>query len=550
MSGRLTLLVIYLCFMLKAAGQLRDTSLLVMYTRPFFYNLVKDWQGSVFAGTSDGIYRLEGVKTIKTGTQTGYLKIDEKGKVVIDSNGIQYYEQTSMLHLLPFPADKRNEYHAGSDKYFYITSGGRIHIYEILPYAYQFKNHSIRTISTNFTGTYSGIYYKDKHLKAPVSPFSDGYIREYNGKVFMCSHDLDVYEANDIAFGKTPTRLNLPAGYNFIPARDIKYSQNTKRYILSSGNRLAILDSSLQNVQEIFKSPTNEEIVLLDEISEYNLFFFATGNTLYLLELANNNLRKITQIPGAIKDGITKHRNQYLILSNGLYFDQGKGKFEKKIDLKKAHTIREISENEFAIGTDEGLFLYKQNENKLHILIPGVEFNRRALLVDENKLYAGSINGLYILDLTEIDNIIALANNLITSSGNAGIPTWFILLSVTIVSIFSIMLFQYKRRIQKMEAVIEETENSEQKPNLSRADIETFIQESLSTASLKSIVSHFDTNTSMVYTLLAPSRPGDLIQQLRYQKVKELRAAGKTAKEIATVTGLSDSYVRKIWNNF
>jgi DNA invertase Pin-like site-specific DNA recombinase len=52
----------------------------------------------------------------------------------------------------------------------------------------------------------------------------------------------------------------------------------------------------------------------------------------------------------------------------------------------------------------------------------------------------------------------------------------------------------------------------------------------------------------MVYTILEPDKPGDLIQKLRYEKVKELRKEGKTAREIATFTGLSDSYIRKIWN--
>lgn len=53
----------------------------------------------------------------------------------------------------------------------------------------------------------------------------------------------------------------------------------------------------------------------------------------------------------------------------------------------------------------------------------------------------------------------------------------------------------------------------------------------------------------MVYSLLSPNKPGDLIQQLRYEKVKALRQEGKTAKEISEVTGLSDSYIRKIWNH-
>ena len=108
---------------------------------------------------------------------------------------------------------------------------------------------------------------------------------------------------------------------------------------------------------------------------------------------------------------------------------------------------------------------------------------------------------------------------------------------------------QYKRRISLMQEVINNSGKVEEKSKISRLDIEAFIQESLATASLKIIISHFNTNASKVYTILAPDRPGDLIQQLRYEKVKELRREGKTAKEIASVTGLSDSYVRKIWNN-
>jgi hypothetical protein len=52
----------------------------------------------------------------------------------------------------------------------------------------------------------------------------------------------------------------------------------------------------------------------------------------------------------------------------------------------------------------------------------------------------------------------------------------------------------------------------------------------------------------MIYAVLAPEKPGDLIQKLRYEKIISMRKEGKLVEEIAAVTGLSHSYIRKIWN--
>jgi hypothetical protein len=100
-----------------------------------------------------------------------------------------------------------------------------------------------------------------------------------------------------------------------------------------------------------------------------------------------------------------------------------------------------------------------------------------------------------------------------------------------------------------MQTSMATEKEKDQKPKLGREEIEDFVMNNLPIASLKAINTHFATNTSMVYSILAPEKPGDLIQKLRYEKVKELRKEGKKAKDIATQTGLSDSYVRKIWNN-
>lgn len=183
------------------AQSLRDTSLLMMMSRPFFYNVVKDRSGEIQAGTSAGVYRMQGTQMVKINDSSGYLKLDGQGRAVTDPGGVGLHQSADMQHLLPYPTVKRDQYHAGNHQYLYVTSAGTMHIFEMLPYDRSFRNISVRSISDHFTGTYSGIYYEDRMLPFPVSPFTDGYIREYNGKVFMCTHGLDVFDMKSIGSG-------------------------------------------------------------------------------------------------------------------------------------------------------------------------------------------------------------------------------------------------------------------------------------------------------------------------------------------------------------
>ena len=110
---------------ISAFPQFWDTSLLTLYSRPFYYNVVKAKDGKIYAGSSDGVFRLEETTQIKIDNRIGYLRIDSNGRVELNPNGIKYHHQTNFNHLLPYPTEKRDEYHTGKGNYFYITSGGR-----------------------------------------------------------------------------------------------------------------------------------------------------------------------------------------------------------------------------------------------------------------------------------------------------------------------------------------------------------------------------------------------------------------------------------------
>ena len=527
---------------------MRDTSLLSLISRPFFYNVVKDRKGDIYAGTTDGVYRMEETTPVKMDGRKGYLRIDEYGRITIDSNGVQYHKQTGMTHLLPFPNEKQNEYHAGQDEYFYITSGGRMHVYEIRPYGYRFRNHSIRTISKHFTGTYSGIYFKDRLLKAPVSAFTDGFIRELNGKVFMCTHGLDVFPFKDIESGSPDLQaIHVAGGFNFIPCRDVRSIYRDRQYLISSGNRLILMDSSLQNAKVIFTGSDDAEIVMMNEDPTYHTIPFSQGNHLYIYDAVLGKVVHGINAAKPIMDGHISDRQTFLLTANALLRNRA-GKDEWLAQgIERAHTLKAINETEFVIATDVGLFLFNVQEDRLSTLIPRVEFNRRALHIEDNKLYAGSINGLYILDLANLDKIVAFNERQFKTGEDSSIPIWLVALFILLTSGLLLLNQRYRRRIRRMETALEQVLPAEANPRVSREEIKEFIAANLASASIKTILDHFKTSNSMVYAVLAPQKPGGLIQELRHEKVKVMRSEGKGLTEIAEATGLSASYIRKIW---
>jgi hypothetical protein len=537
------LICLHLLFSTPVWAQLRDTSLFTLYSKPFFYNVVKGEDGQIYAGTSEGIFQLKGAKLIKFDAPIGYLTLDSKGKPVIDSNGIKYHEQKSFLYLLPFPDEQRDVFHAGTDEHFYITAGGKMHVYEIHPYAYIYRNHSVRTVSRNFTGTYSGIYYKGKKLEYPFPKFSDGRIREFNGKAFICYSDLKI--TNTPEGDSLPLILTeVPKGFNYDYISDIWYSERLKRYFMATRTQMGSMDKELTQAKTLYTIGEKEgDVVLLGE--DRSKVIFASGNRLMSFISEDEKFSSMGNLPEQIMDGHLGTLNYYLLGSNGLYSRRADGKIEKLVDLYKAHSIAVINNTEIVIATDAGLFLFNATTQKLSDLIKGVEFNRWGLHLDQDKLYAGSINGLYILDTKNLGALSELVNT--KNKQTEGLPSYMLAIMAALVTISILLAFLLIRSRRRLNRIIKEVAAAEL-PETTKEDIEQFIRENLAIASLKSIADHFKTKTSTIYTILDPEKPGAFIQQLRLEKVMEMRKDKTSAKEIAAITGFSESYVRKIWN--
>jgi hypothetical protein len=538
-------ILIILLYSSPVWGQLRDTNLFSMSSRPFFYNVVKGQNGRIYAGTAEGVYQFDGATMSKLDDRIGYLTLNAKGKPTIDPNGIKYHEQTSFVRMLPFPNERRDEYHAGTADFFYITSAGKMHVYEILPYHIRYRNHSVRTASQNFVGTYSGIYYKGRKLENATTSFprfTDGRIRELNGKVFVCYSSLfiaDMHQGDSL-----PTYWKqLPKGFHFDWATDILYSAYYKKYLLSGKTDLVIIDSALTEAKSVYKSKDKDtDVILLGE--NRGSVYFASGRDFIALNPLTKQIKFQQKLPEHILDGHISNLNNYLLSNQALYVVHADGSTKKLTDLNKAHTLQHLSGSDYVISTDAGLFRYNTASNKLSELIQGVEFNRRGLYLEGDSLFAGSINGLYVFDTRYLEQ---LSDRIANVNRKQSLPAYILQLMIGlafITALLSYLLYRSRRNLKR--AIAESGITSP--PKITREDIEAFIQEHLAQASLKSIAEKFKTSNANIYALLSPEKPGALINRLRMEQVHKLRSENKTAREISQRTGFSEYYVRKVWN--
>jgi len=524
----------------------------MVLSKPFFYNVIKSEDGRVFVGTTEGIYQLEGTKMVHFVSKKGYASISKNGEVDINSEGIKNYKERKYLYLLPYPNLIRDEYHAGTNDYFYICSGGRIYIFDIVPYQYNYTNHSIRSISENLVGTYSGIYFKGVRIGLPSPNFCDGYIHEYDGKAFVCYDELMIADSiqSQRANQFDTSKLRF-VDYGKSHFRDLYKLPANGNYYAATNHELLQINKTNFSFNPIYQSTNKKnEINILG--NNYMILLFSDANYLLSYNVTDGHTDTLKMLDDVILDGTNDFRNVYLLTNKALYLLKSDNSLSLLATIPKAHTMKMISNTELVIATDDGLYRFNTVNLILSPLIVGVEFNRRALFLKDNKLYAGSINGLYTIDVNDFDELIK-RNKAEIEGVKLPVYIYYVVMGIGLISIVLIyLLLRARKKLENAETKIEElnisqTEVLEQlEAPLDREQIEAYIRENLSTASLKSITSHFETTTRHIYKIFEPEMPGSIIQKLRLELVMEMKKSGADAEQIAEATGLSVSYIRKI----
>lgn len=517
-----------------------DTLLISMQSKPFFYNVITSGNGQIYAGTSDGVYELKRDELHKINEEKGYITVDQDEKIIIHPDGIKNYEERKLLYLLPYPEKGREEYHAQSDDHLYIVSNGILYTFEFTPYTVSYQNISIRTMSEHWVGSYSGVFYKGKKIDFPR--FCDYYMREYNDLAFLCYSGLIIFKMPSSATDTTLTEVKISC-LSQIPIQyvyDVYYSTSENMYYVAANGKLIQMNKEMSSAKELYQFP-GEQIHLLGETR--NSLFFAANNVLLTRNIEKQIIDTVAQVDDRILSGCVTLKNYYLLTSRGLHVIYSDGTQRKLATLNKAHTLLAVSPSEFLIGTDLGLFYFNTANNALSAVIEGVEFNSKALYLENNIVHAGSINGIYSFPVNAILKIIA--KNTESKGKIATFPTYYILvlaIALMIIILLVRWLTQLKKKLQESKEQLEKISE----PVVNREQIEEYIRQNLTTASISSINDHFNTNATYVYSLFEPDKPGSIIQQQRMQMVAEMRKNGAKIGEISVATGLSESYIRKL----
>lgn len=525
-----------------------DTVLNMVLSKPYFYNVVQNDKGEIYVGSSNGIIKITGENLSHFGTNSGYVKIGKNGNPEIDSAGIGNLENQRYLYLLPYPSEKRQEYHTGNDQQFYMVSGGRLFIFDIVPYSITYRNQSIRSITKNFVGGYSGIYNKGEKLE--YLSYTDGYIREYNDTAFICYGGLMV-----ITPGKHENYLMLSNFGAYIDSVELGYMDDIffdtviQKYFLSTTNKgVYIMGKDFKAPRKIYAVQPGESVVFLGSID--STFNFIVGNKFVGYTYKENRVfTKDSCIEKITCASIMNIRNFYTLSKQSLFVNSTTTFFSKIASFQDVHTFLALNEKDLVISGNQGLYLYNLETKTTSTIINGVEFNRKALYLNNNKLYAGSVNGLYTIDINQIPKLIS-RNKAGLQSGRSLITYVYWGIAVfLLVFIFLFAIIRLKRKLKTAEQKIIEVQSEVvviKEKKLDKEMIEDFIRHNLATASIKTINDHFKTNTSLIYNLLEPDKPGTIIQKLRLELLAEMKKSGADAQQIAEATGLSESYVKKI----
>lgn len=521
-----------------------DTIVNMVLSKPVFYNVMQNGRGEVFVGTAEGIYRIMGETLSQFDRRSGYISFDAKGIPGIDSSGISNHDSFQFLHLLPFPDEKRQVYHTGTEDQFYMVAGGRLYIFDIVPYGISYRNQSIRSISRQLVGGYSGIYQRGLKLDYPT--YTDGFIREFGDTAFVCYGGLfritptsrENY-LTEVPFGAYVDDENL--GY----VDDIYYDAAHAMYVIASQSGVYVVGTDMKKPRKILSVDKKEPIVLLGAKES---FLFTIGGKVFSYSFKSGRLSAEDSIGEHILSGVKiSNRLLYTLSGQSLYQTATNTFFHKIATFHDVHTMVAMNEKELVIAGNQGLYLYSVESGITSVLIPGVEFNKHALFTDGQKLYAGSVSGLYTIDLKQMPKLIQRNKGKVDTKNYS-----FYILAGIAIFLFSFLgwsTFHLNRKLRKAEQIIQKKETEQltvEEKVIDKEKIIEFIRMNLSTASLKSINEHFGSNTNQVYALFEPEKPGTIIQQLRTELVMAMKREKASLSDIATATGFSQSYIKKI----
>lgn len=417
----------------------------------------------------------------------------------------------------------------------FVSTGGSLFEYQInTTYSVIFSDLSIRHIfrepGLSVYSTYGGIFFQRRDstmVKAKGLGHSNGN--------FLHSSLGDII-ASDFLFGLSPTDsfVHLPISFGVQQGK-------VRKAIMKKDTMMIMLTNSICTYHAETGVQTlvlNEEYTDMEVLGDSILFTTAEGK---LFSMWNGKTRLLSDVGEKVRDIFPIAEGLYLAAFNGVHFYSfNEHRITKTLNVKRTSGVVRDNEQNLWVATDGGLFVIPQNEEIIIPFIKNVEFNRGGLTYYNDTVYAGSINGLYVIDAWSVSKLnipaaihkVKVQNRQLTVAGIIG---------VIAVSLIAWFVTSY---IRKRRKILVPADNRPKK-TVGMAEIEQDIL-TYNIQTVEGLADHLHTNTVQLNRMFKSfnTTPGKFLKTVKMNLAKQMLREGKPMQEVVAATGYSAHLIK------
>jgi AraC-like DNA-binding protein len=259
-----------------------------------------------------------------------------------------------------------------------------------------------------------------------------------------------------------------------------------------------------------------------------------------------HNVQQLLKLKTRIRDIYQFKNTTYLSSEEGVYTLQGLDPGTLTHFLKTPFTVMVIVDalRNTWISTENGLYLLPDRKEEPILYIRDVEFNRAALTLYNDTIYAGSISGLYVIDcIHAVKNFLPLYLNKKQTEKAEQRKRWGIFGTGFFVLLAGLgfTYITYKRR--KARLIIPQKETA---PALTLENIAEAIR-THNIMTVEGLAEFYQTNTVQLNRQFKTfdTTPGKFMKTVKINYARELLKNKVPMEEVVTKLGYSASFIRK-----
>lgn len=562
--NRLIFIFFFLIQLNPSIGQQsKNFEIIDVKTDKTYYNLLQ-YNNKLYIGTSQGtiIFDRKQASEEIDPKISGYISIVD-GKLKGNSTNFGHIileEENKYNFLLPdgykHLISRQNKYNGK----LYIINSGKLFLFKENNYTITNDSLSIRSITKNYIGSYTGIFKNGNKIKFPE--YTDGYIREFDNETFICYEGLYRDSSGFTTTYANSKKETFIAGKNIGYSRDIQKIENGD-YVLVTNKGIYLVNFTLNTLEPIIEDSRTYDhfsIFKIDHSDKNSTrIFYTFQNKLYyfviqtkektlLLDTKHSSVIKQSFFPNTIDKIFVLFDDKLSLFT----LDQTSNTYNEDIlinGLVFSHNMLFNKEKIF-VSSNVGLHMFDLKKNKPYLNIIPVEINNRSLSIVNDTLKFGTLNGIYNLSDANLESLINELDNALLNikDNNANDKiNYYVLLGIIIILSIIIIVMILLLRKSKAKRIVEKSIETENYGEANKDNIIYYIQENITTVTIQSIRDQFNLTPVMLYDILGNDKPGEIIRNHRMELVRKYRRIKLSEEEIAQKTGFSISYLKKIY---